>query len=97
MFQIAEVKDTVAQKTFIRSIYSFYKNDPSFIAPLETEVENIFDPTHNSFFKHGICTRWLLYNDKKIVGRIAAFINHEKAKVTDVPTGGIGFFEFNSY
>lgn len=93
MFQIAEVKDTAAQKKFIRSIYSFYKNDPSFIAPLETEVENIFDPAHNSFFKHGVCTRWLLYNDKKIVGRIAAFINHEKAKVADVPTGGIGFFE----
>lgn len=93
MFQIAEVKDTAAQNIFIRSFYSFYKNDPSFIAPLETEIENIFDPKSNSFFKHGICTRWILYNDKKIIGRIAAFINYEKAKVTDVPTGGIGFFE----
>lgn len=93
MFQIAEVKDTAAEKIFLKSFYAFYKNDPSFIIPLEVEIKKIFDPKHNSFFKHGACTRWVMFDNGKPIGRIAAFINYEKASVTEVPTGGMGFFE----
>ncbi len=93
MFEIVEVTDANAEKKFITSFHVFYKNDPSYIKPLESEIKNVFDPGHNSFFKHGACTRWLLYNNGKVIGRIAAFVNFEKAVVMEVPTGGIGFFE----
>jgi hypothetical protein len=92
MFYTTEVTDTTA-KEFINLPNVLYNKDPSFIAPLHSEIEKIFNPKTNSFFQHGHCTRWLLYNDKKIIGRIAAFINLEKANTTPVPTGGIGFFE----
>ncbi|MEI7734829.1 MAG: GNAT family N-acetyltransferase [Ferruginibacter sp.] len=93
MFQINEVKDNAAGNIFIRAFYAFYKNDPSYIIPLESEVKKIFDPKNNSFFKHGDCNRWILYRDGKPVGRIAAFINYQKTTVAEVPAGGVGFFE----
>ena len=93
MFQINEVKDNAAGNIFIRAFYAFYKNDPSYIIPLESEVKKIFDPKNNSFFKHGDCNRWILYKDGKPVGRIAAFINYQKTTVAEVPAGGVGFFE----
>ena len=92
MFHISEVTKA-GEPAFIGLPLMLYKDDPLFIAPLETEIKKIFNPAANSFFQHGHCTRWLLYDDKKLVGRIAAFINHEKANVSGTPTGGIGFFE----
>ncbi|MEI8058734.1 MAG: GNAT family N-acetyltransferase [Ferruginibacter sp.] len=93
MFQINEVKDTATEKVFLRAFYVFYKNDASFIIPLEAEIKKIFNPKYNSYFKHGDCLRWVLYENKKPIGRIAAFVNYQKATVAEVPTGGIGFFE----
>src|SRR5204863_4528197 len=92
MFHISEVT-AANENEFTGFPLIHYKNDPLFVAPLTTEIKKIFNPTTNSFFQHGHCTRWLLYDDKKIVGRIAAFINLEKVNATGVPTGGIGFFE----
>ena len=92
MFHISEVTEA-DENEFIRFPLVLYKNDPLFVSPLQTEIKKIFNPRTNSFFLHGHCTRWLLYNDKKIVGRIAAFINLEKVHATGTPTGGIGFFE----
>jgi hypothetical protein len=92
VFHIAEVTGTT-EKYFVGLPAILYKNDPHFIAPLQSEIKKIFNPASNSFFEHGHCTRWLLYKNKNVVGRIAAFINLEKAHVTDTATGGIGFFE----
>jgi GNAT superfamily N-acetyltransferase len=92
MFHISEVTEADANE-FIGFPHTHYKNDPSFIAPLQVEIKKIFNPATNSFFQHGHCIRWLLYDDKKLIGRIAAFINLEKANATGTPTGGIGFFE----
>lgn len=65
-----------------------------FLCPLDNEVEAIFDPEKNVYFKHGEVTRWLLYNGKnRLIGRVAAFIDHNMAYKQDQPTGGMGFFE----
>lgn len=93
MYTIKEVNDAVAENEFLNIPRLLYKNDPHFIAPLQSEIRKIFKPETNSFFKHGVCNRWILYKDNKPAGRIAAFINYEKANATSVPTGGAGFFE----
>lgn len=92
MFHIVEVTGA-DEAVFIDFPLVLYKNDPCFISPLQDEIKKIFNPATNSFFQHGHCTRWLLYDDKKTIGRIAAFINLEKANITGTATGGIGFFE----
>ncbi|MGC4100590.1 GNAT family N-acetyltransferase [Ferruginibacter sp.] len=92
MFNIAEVT-SANENEFINLPLVLYRKDPLFVAPLLNDIKKIFNPATNSFFRHGDCVRWLLYQDKKLVGRIAAFVNLEKAHASGTPTGGIGFFE----
>jgi GNAT superfamily N-acetyltransferase len=71
-----------------------YKDDPNWIAPLDMEVENIFTPAKNQLFVHGEAIRWILTDDSgQPAGRAAAFIDHRKAEKSDIPSGGLGFFE----
>ncbi len=71
-----------------------YKDDPNWIAPLDMEVENVFTPSKNKLFSHGEAIRWVLQDDAgNFIGRVAAFIDHHKAGKSNVPAGGMGFFE----
>jgi len=91
---IAEVTDKKNAKEFLELQRKLYKNDPNFISPLDKDIEAVFDPKLNNFHSHGIIKRWIAKNDKgETVGRIAAFINHQKNKNPDFIIGGIGFFE----
>lgn len=87
-----EVKTEADKKLFIKVAVDLYKNDPNWIRPLDKDIEEVFDPKKNKFFKQGECSRWILTNNKhKLIGRIAAFTN--KKYKQEQPTGGIGFFE----
>jgi len=71
-----------------------YNQDPNWIAPLDMEIENIFKQEKNDLFKDGEAIRWILQDENgACIGRIAAFVNYQKAKHSEVPAGGIGFFE----
>jgi len=91
---IIEVNTPQHAKSFIDFPKSIYKNDPQWVCPLDIEIEGVFDPMQNSFYSHGQAVRFLLLdNNNQTLGRIAAFINQNKAFITETPTGGIGFFE----
>ncbi|MES2827547.1 MAG: GNAT family N-acetyltransferase [Bacteroidota bacterium] len=82
------------RKDFLDVPRVLYKQDKNWICPLDKDIEDIFDPNKNPFFKHGKCTRWVLRSESgELLGRIAAFINEKKAYQYDVPTGGVGLFE----
>jgi hypothetical protein len=92
--QIQAVTTPSQADEFIRFPHTLYRKDPHWIAPLDTDIRAVFDPRLNSFFAHGVCSRWLLRGDAgAVTGRIAAFINFEKAHLGPTPTGGVGFFE----
>lgn len=91
--EIIEITTAALAKEFIKLPASIYKNDPNWISPLHNDIEAVFNPSLNNFFTHGSCTRWLLKKDNVYIGRIAAFVNKEKAYNNAQPTGGIGFFE----
>jgi hypothetical protein len=87
-----EVKTEADKKAFLQVPVDLYKNDPNWIRPLNKDIEEVFDPARNKFFKRGECNRWLLKdNDGNIKGRIAVFVNRQYKQ--DQPTGGLGFFE----
>jgi hypothetical protein len=87
-----EIKTEADKRLFLEMPRSIYKNDPNWIRPLDKDIEVVFDPRKNKFFKSGTCTRWVLKDAQgKAIGRIAAFVN-QKYK-NEQPTGGIGFFE----
>lgn len=92
--RITEVKDKKTRKQFHEVPHLIYKNDPNWACPLESMVDDIFNPKKNKAFKNGKATRWVLIDDNgKLLGRIAAFVNGNTAHTNEQPTGGCGFFE----
>ena len=91
---ITEVTDKASKKAFLNVARIIYKDDKTWVCPLDNDVEAVFDPAKNNFHLDGKCTRWILTDDNnQLIGRIAAFINNKKAYHYEQPTGGMGFFE----
>ena len=93
--QIVEVNDKKTAKEFLVLPIRLYKEEPKWIRPLDKDINGVFDPKVNKFFRNGECIRWILTDDNgKTIGRIATFINQKTVnKDNDQPTGGVGFFE----
>lgn len=97
--KFVEVNDKSHIKEFLELPVRLYQDTEEWIRPLDNDVEEVFDPNKNKFFKHGECTRWIvLDNDNRTIGRVAAFINHQTEKQIntlqqELHVGGIGFFE----
>lgn len=91
MITVEEVLDTHQKKEFLDFPARLYQHDKNYIRPLDKDIENIFNPEKNKFYKDGKCARFLFKNDSKTVGKVAVFINnlYEQSQ----PTGGIGFFD----
>lgn len=93
-YRIINVDNQRTRKLFHEVMRGIYKNDKNFICPLDDVIEGVFTPGRNAFFNHGEATRWIMLDEKsKLAGRVAAFINTQKAYTFQVPTGGMGFFE----
>ncbi|GHU99950.1 hypothetical protein FACS1894159_04820 [Bacteroidia bacterium] len=94
-YQLEEVI-TRAQKRAFRTLpRRIYKDNPSWVHPLDSDIEAPFDPRRNELFDGGEAIRWIVRDGRgEVVGRLAAFYNRETAvKDNDQPTGGVGFFE----
>ncbi|MFA8434515.1 MAG: GNAT family N-acetyltransferase [Marinifilaceae bacterium] len=92
--KIIEVSNSQTRQEFLDVARIIYKNEKNWACPLDGEINGIFDPKQNNFFRHGDAIRWILKDEEgNLIGRIAAFINEEKAFSFDQPTGGCGFFE----
>lgn len=91
--QIQEVNNKVFIDAFHELPYSIYKNDSNWTPPLRISIEEIFDPSKNHSLKEGDACRWLLMDDGKVIGRIAAFWVPTYAFSFEQKTGGVGFFE----
>ncbi|OCK52980.1 hypothetical protein BA768_00005 [Chryseobacterium sp. CBo1] len=91
MITVEEVLDTHQKKEFLDFPARLYQYDKNYIRPLDKDIENIFNPEKNKFYKDGKCARFLFKNNSKTVGKVAVFINnlYEQSQ----PTGGIGFFD----
>jgi hypothetical protein len=93
MMQVVAVVTSKQQREFLVVPVNIYKNDPNWIRPLDKDINDVFDPKANKFFRHGSCIRYLLIENDKPIGRIAAFVNEKTTKRESYPTGGVGFFE----
>ena len=93
--KVIEVNSSVDAKNFISVNVLMNQFNPTYIRPLDNEVNEVFDIKKNRLFKYGEIKRWILKDDSgALIGRIAAFTNKKYInKGTDYPTGGIGFFD----
>ena len=91
--ELIEVSNKQVEVDFLDVARFIYRDDPHWVCPFDAEINDIFNPSVNVFYSHGETIRWVLYNSGKAIGRVAAFINRNKAFGYEVPTGGLGFFE----
>jgi len=87
------VKTEADWKLFHQVPRLVYQNDPNWIAPLEGEIQSIFDPEENKAFQHGTAQAFVLLDQEQPVGRIAAFVDYQRLESHTIREGGIGFFE----
>lgn len=76
--------------------FRIYKDYPEWAPPFRFEIENIFDPEHNDFFRKGECERFLVFNADRVAARFALMNTPERDKVLDPNMGGIGFLEMEN-
>lgn len=93
--QLIEVQTSAHKKSFLTFPVQLYKNEKNWVQPLNNDIENVFDPAKNKKIQDGgECIRWILKNNSgEIIGRVAAFVDKKPAFKSEVPTGGMGFFE----
>jgi hypothetical protein len=93
LMNIIDVKDKKSWKLFHKVPHLVYKNDPLWIAPLESDIRKIFDPSKNKAFEDGEARCMVLLANNSPIGRVAAFIDHGRNKNKEHVKGAIGFFE----
>ncbi|MCF8367781.1 MAG: hypothetical protein K9G76_01975 [Bacteroidales bacterium] len=94
MFEIVKVENKKTARMFLDVAHVIYRDDPNWICPLDDIIEGIFNPEKNKYFENGDAYRWILRDENnKLIGRIAAFYNKDKALKYDPPAGGVGFFD----
>ena len=83
-------------KTFIRFNYELYKNNPYSVPDLLDDMMNTFNRKKNAAFEFCEADYFLAYKEGKVVGRVAAIINHranETWKKNEVRFGWIDFVD----
>ena len=92
--KIIEVNDQKTRRDFLNTARILYHKDPFWVCPLDTFIEDTFNPLKNNYFSKGDARRWILINDNgNQIGRIAAFYYKPYSDKNKQPTGGIGWFE----
>lgn len=73
---IKKVSSKKELKTFIRFNYELYKGNPYSVPDLYDDMLNTFNPKKNAAFEFCEADYFLAYKNDKVVGRVAAIINH---------------------
>ncbi len=90
---IVKVESKQDKKTFIKVPVEIYKDEKNWIRPLDKDIDAIFNKNKNKAFRKGDVVRWLLKDNGKVIGRIAAFYVDKKEDKNGLKVGGCGFFE----
>ncbi len=91
--EITRVKTIAELKSFIDLPYRLYKNDPVWVPPLRDEQHGQFDPIRNPLLQHCEYELFMLHQDGKIAGRIAAFIDKLAVEAWGEAVGLFGYYE----
>jgi hypothetical protein len=92
--EIREVHTAKELKAFVKFTLNLYKKNPCYVPPLIFDEVNTFDPKKNPAFDFCESACFVAVKDGKIVGRIAAFVNHNANKWWNVKNARFGWFDF---
>lgn len=81
-------------KTFARFANKLYKGNKYYVPSLVFDELNTFDKKKNAAYEFCDAEFYLAYKDDKLVGRIAAIINHKANEAWKVKQVRFGWFDF---
>lgn len=81
-------------KAFIRFNYHLYKDCPYAVPDFYEDLKDTFNPTKNAAFDFCDVDFFLAYRDNKVVGRVAAIINHKANATWNVKNVRFGWIDF---
>lgn len=88
--QITRVQTRIDSNKFVQFPIGLYKDVKEWIRPIDKEIVAVFDTEKNKSYQHGACERWIVEDQGRVLGRIAAFYLNKSDKGIE---GGVGFFE----
>lgn len=91
---IKKVNSKKELKTFIRFNYELYKNNPYSVPDLYDDMLGTFSPKKNAAFEFCEAEYFLAYKDGKLVGRVAAIINHRANDTWNKKDVRFGWIDF---
>ncbi|MBN2570809.1 MAG: hypothetical protein JXA68_01665 [Ignavibacteriales bacterium] len=93
IFQIKKVETKKDLNKFINFAWEIYKNNQYWVPPMLMEVKRRLNKDKNPFFKHSEMEMFVAVKEKKVIGRIAAIVNHRYNEFHNEKTGNFGMFE----
>ncbi len=94
MITIRSVKGRRDLRAFIRFNYHLYKGNPYAVPDFLEDMLDTFDRRKNAAFEFCEAELFLAYDGKKIVGRVAAIINHKANKTWGNRNVRFGYIDF---
>jgi GNAT superfamily N-acetyltransferase len=92
--EIIKVENSKQLKTFIRFNYELYKENPYSVPELYEDTVNTLRKDRNAAFEFCEADYFLAYRNGKVVGRIAAIINHRANEKWGRKTARFGWVDF---
>jgi GNAT superfamily N-acetyltransferase len=80
-------------KAFVRLPWRIYANDPMWVPPLLRDVYAVLDRRRHPFHRHADVEYFLAWRGDRVVGRIAAIVNHRHVEFHNEKLGFFGLFE----
>jgi hypothetical protein len=93
MKHVVPVSTKAQLATFIDFPHDLYAKDTRYVPELFIAQRDLLSPGKHPFHEHSSIQLFLAYNDKKVVGRIAAILNNNYNKFNNVKEGFFGFFD----
>ncbi|MEO5594792.1 MAG: hypothetical protein ABIR15_08360 [Chitinophagaceae bacterium] len=93
MKKIEAVSSSSMLASFIDFGPALYKNNPNYVSELFIAQRDLLSPGKHPFHDHSVVQLFLAYEEKKIIGRIAAILNNNHNNFNKATDGFFGFFE----
>lgn len=93
MMVIKKVSGKKELKAFIDFPHTLYAEDPNYVPELFIAQRDLLTPGKHPFYKHSTIALFLLYDEDRIIGRVAAIENTNHNKLYSSKDGFFGFFD----
>jgi len=91
--EVVEIRNSRDREEMVMFPWTVYRGDRNWVPPIIKDRAKMLDPERNPFFQQADVTLWAARQDGRLVGTIAAFINHRFNDYLQQKVGFFGFFE----